>query len=69
MSINDIFSDMYRLIEYIAHKILPQDKNETAQIIKTLNEVVEHVGKEDNEKIANEIDNLLKEVKKFQVEP
>ena len=60
---------MPRLIEYIAHKILPQDKSETAQIIKTLNEIVEHIGKEDNAKVETEIDNLMKEVKKFQVEP
>jgi len=55
------------MLEYITGK-LTVNKEGNSQIVTTLNEIIDRIGKDSNEKIEADIDNLIKDVQKMFVE-
>lgn len=64
----DVFVELFRILEYITGK-LTINKEGNSEIIKTLNEILDRIGKDNNEKIETEIEDLIKAVHKSLVEP
>ncbi len=61
-----------RMIEYITGKFLPQEKEKEEgklKVLKTFNDLVDSLGKEDNSKIEKEIESLIHDIKVLMAEP
>ena len=60
------------MIEYITGKFLPQEKEKEEgklKVLKTFNDLVDSLGKEDNSKIEKEIESLIHDIKVLMAEP
>ena len=60
------------MIEYISFKHFPQEKEKEeakGKIMKTFNEIVDRIGKEDIKKTETDIESLIQEMKKLMAEP
>lgn len=54
----------FRMLEYILTKLVPDTQEEKAILMKSFNEIVDRVGKDDAEKLAEDIETLMKNIKK-----
>ena len=61
-----------RMLEYITGKLLPQEKEKEeakSKVLKTFDNIVGRIGKEDNNKIEKEIESLIHDIKILMAEP
>jgi len=60
------------MIEYITGKFLPQEKEKEeskSKVLKTFNDIVDRIGKEDLKKTETDIESLIQDIQKLMSEP